>query len=98
AWALAEYAPRVGISTAFGVEGCALIDMAVKLEPKVQVFTVDTDFLFPETYELMERLSERYGIEIKRVKGSMSKEEQEKQHGVALWQRDSDLCCGIRKV
>jgi phosphoadenosine phosphosulfate reductase len=98
AWALAEYAPKVGISTAFGVEGCALIDMAVKLEPRVQVFTVDTDFLFPETYELMQRLSERYGIEVKRVKGTITKEEQEAKYGVALWERDSDLCCGMRKV
>jgi phosphoadenosine phosphosulfate reductase len=98
AWAMAEYAPKVGISTAFGVEGCALIDMAVKLEPRVQVFTVDTDFLFPETYELMERLTQRYGIVVERVKGKMSKAEQEREHGVALWERDSDLCCGIRKV
>jgi phosphoadenosine phosphosulfate reductase len=98
AWALAEYAPRVGISTAFGVEGCALIDMAVKLDPKVQVFTVDTDFLFPETYELMTRISERYGIEIKRVKGTVSKDEQERQYGVALWDRNSDACCALRKV
>ncbi len=98
AWALAEYAPKVGISTAFGVEGCALIDMAVKLEPRVQVFTVDTDFLFPETHELMQRLSQRYGIEIQRMKGSISKEQQEREHGVALWERDPDLCCGMRKV
>jgi phosphoadenosine phosphosulfate reductase len=98
AWALAEYAPRVGISTAFGVEGCALIDMAVKLDRKVQVFTVDTDFLFPETYELMARLESKYGLVVQRVKGKVTKAEQEAQHGVALWERDSDLCCAIRKV
>jgi phosphoadenosine phosphosulfate reductase len=98
AWALAEYAPRVGISTAFGVEGCALIDMAVKLDPRVQVFTVDTDFLFPETYELMERIQAKYGVAVQRVKGKVTKQEQEQQHGVALWERDPDLCCAIRKV
>src|SRR6185436_15661953 len=98
AWALAEYAPRVGISTAFGVEGCALIDMAVKIDPKIQVFTVDTDFLFPETHELMQQLSEKYGIEIQRVKGKVSKDEQERVHGVALWERDTDRCCALRKV
>jgi phosphoadenosine phosphosulfate reductase len=98
AWALAEYAPRVGISTAFGVEGCALIDMAVKLDPAVKVFTDDTDFLFPETYELMERIQAKYGVAVERVKGKMSKREQEALHGVALWERDSDLCCAIRKV
>src|SRR6185436_6202783 len=98
AWALAEYAPRVGISTAFGVEGCALIDMAVKLDPKIAVFTVDTDFLFPETYELMARLEARYGLQVTRVKGLVTKAEQEQEHGVALWERDSDKCCALRKV
>lgn len=98
AWALAEYAPRVGISTAFGVEGCALIDMAVKIDPKVPVFTVDTDFLFPETYALIQRFVDKYGIQLTTFKGSVTKEEQERKHGLALWERDSDLCCALRKV
>ena len=44
--------PKIAISTAFGVEGCALVDMAVRLQPDVQVFTVDTDYLFAETLVL----------------------------------------------
>ena len=98
AWAIAEYGPKAGISTAFGVEGCALIDMAVKIDPKIPVFTVDTGFLFPETYDLMQRISEKYGVAIQRMEGKVSKAEQEREHGVALWERDSDRCCALRKV
>jgi phosphoadenosine phosphosulfate reductase len=98
AWALAEYRPRVCISTAFGVEGCALIDMAVKLDPEVPVFTVDTGFLFPETEALIARFVERYGIRLQTHRGEVSKAEQERVHGLALWNRDSDLCCQLRKV
>jgi phosphoadenosine phosphosulfate reductase len=98
AWALSEYAPRLAISTAFGVEGCALIDMAVKLDPAVRVFTVDTDFLFPETRALIARMVERYGLELTTLRGQVSKEEQEARHGLALYARDSDLCCALRKV
>src|SRR5688572_27263805 len=98
AWALAEYAPRVAISTAFGVEGCALIDMAVKLDPKVNVFTVDTDFLFPEAHELIGRFVDKYGIQLTTFKGEVSKAEQERKHGLALYSRDTDLCCSLRKV
>jgi phosphoadenosine phosphosulfate reductase len=97
-WALAEYAPRVGISTAFGIEGCALIDMAVKLAPTIPVFTVDTDFLFPETRELMQRFRDKYGLEITAFKGTVTKAQQEAEHGVALWERDPDQCCALRKV
>jgi phosphoadenosine phosphosulfate reductase len=98
AWALAEYAPRVAISTAFGVEGCALIDMAVKLDPRVQVFTVDTDFLFPETRALVARMVERYGLALTTFRGATPRAEQEARHGLALYARDSDRCCALRKV
>jgi phosphoadenosine phosphosulfate reductase len=98
AWALGEYAPRVAISTAFGVEGCALIDMAVKIDPRVQVFTVDTDFIFPETRSLILRMTERYGLNVTTLKGRVSREEQEARHGLALYARDTDLCCALRKV
>ena len=98
AWALGEYRGKIAISTAFGVEGCALIDMAVKIDPDVPVFTVDTDFLFEETHELIRRFVGRYGIKLKTFKGSVSKEEQERRHGLALYERDVDLCCSLRKV
>jgi phosphoadenosine phosphosulfate reductase len=98
AWALAEYAPRVAISTAFGVEGCALIDMAVKLDPRVAVFTVDTDFLFPETRALIERMVERYGLALTTFRGATTRAEQEARHGLALYAKDSDRCCALRKV
>src|SRR5262245_59272284 len=96
AWALGEYGQRVGISTAFGVEGCALIDMAVKIDPAVLVFTVDTDFLFPETYDLIQRMRTRYDLNLKVLTGQVTKDEQERRHGLALYARDSDLCCALR--
>jgi phosphoadenosine phosphosulfate reductase len=98
AWALAEYQPRLCISTAFGVEGCALIDMAMKLDPAIPVFTVDTGFLFPETHELIARFVDRYGIRLTTHAGEVSKADQEQRHGLALWSRDPDLCCQLRKV
>lgn len=97
-WALVEYAPKIAISTAFGVEGCALIDMAVKIDRNIKVFTIDTDFLFPETHALMARLVDKYGITLTTFKGTVSKEEQEKRHGLALYARDTDLCCELRKL
>ena len=98
AWAIEEYRPRLCISTAFGVEGCALIDMAVKLDPEIPIFTVDTGFLFPETHALIARFVERYGIRLTIYQGELAKAEQEKRHGLALWNRDPDLCCQLRKV
>jgi phosphoadenosine phosphosulfate reductase len=97
-WAFETYGNRVAISSAFGAEGMVLIDMASRVRRDFRLFTVDTEFLFPETYNLMDRIEEKYGIEIERVYSVLSPEEQERRHGSALWSRDPDQCCGLRKV
>ncbi len=63
-----------------------------------RVFTLDTEFLFPETYDLMDRVEKRYGIKVERVYSVLTPEEQERDHGPALWSRDPDRCCALRKV
>jgi len=54
-WAFDEFRDEVAIATGFGAEGVALIDMAVRINPRVDVFFIDTDFLFAETLELRRR-------------------------------------------
>jgi phosphoadenosine phosphosulfate reductase len=90
--------PRVAISTAFGPEGCALVAMAVAIQPDVKVFTVDTDFLFPESIELRQRFIDRYGVKLEVLKGTVTLAEQEQRHGLRLYERDTDTCCALRKV
>ncbi len=97
-WAFDTFGDRVAISSAFGAEGMVLIDMASRVSKNFQLFTIDTEFLFPETYNLMDRLEERYGVEIEKVYSMLSPEEQERTHGAALWTRDPDQCCSLRKV
>jgi phosphoadenosine phosphosulfate reductase len=75
-----------------------LIDMASRVRKDFRLFTVDTEFLFAETYNLMDKIEERYGITIERAFSVLSPEEQEHSHGAALWTRDPDLCCNLRKV
>ena len=64
-----------------------LIDMASRIRKDFRLFTIDTEFLFPETYALMDRIEERYGIAIEKVYSVLSPEEQERAHGAALWGR-----------
>ena len=75
-----------------------LIDMASRVRKDFRLFTIDTEFLFPETYNLMDRIEEKYGIAIEKVFSVLSPEEQERTHGAALWTRDPDRCCNLRKV
>jgi phosphoadenosine phosphosulfate reductase len=98
AWAFDTFGDRVAISSAFGAEGMVLIDMASRVRTDFRLFTVDTEFLFPETYNLMDRIEEKYRITIEKVYSVLSPEEQERSHGPALWTRDPDRCCNLRKV
>src|SRR5262249_26340620 len=98
AWAFDTFGNTVAISSAFGAEGMVLIDMAYRVRKGFRLFTIDTEFLFPETYNLMDRIEEKYGIAIEKVYSLLSPEEQERNHGQELWTRDPDLCCNLRKV
>jgi phosphoadenosine phosphosulfate reductase len=98
AWAFETFGNRVAISSAFGAEGMVLIDLAWRTQKDFRLFTIDTEFLFPETYSLMDRIERRYGIAIEKVYSLLSPEEQERTQGAALWSRDPDQCCNLRKV
>lgn len=97
-WALDEFGKSVTIATGFGAEGVALIDMAVKLNPRVDIFFLDTSFLFPETYALRRRIEDRYQIEIRAFETNLTPERQELRFGAKLWTTDPDLCCRLRKL
>jgi phosphoadenosine phosphosulfate reductase len=97
-WAFETFADKVAISTAFGTGGMVMIDIASQVRPKFRIFTLDTEFLFSETYNLMDQIEQRYGIAIERVYPLISAEEQERLHGSALWERNPDQCCDLRKV
>ena len=100
AWMLERFANRnLVITTSFGMEGCALIDMVARHERPVPVVYLDTMFLFPETYALRDRLIERYPrLRFENRGATLTPHEQAREHGPELWRRNPDLCCQIRKV
>ena len=98
AWAYGRFGKQIAISSAFGAEGMVLIDIASRVHRNLRVFTLDTEFLFPETYALMDRVESRYGVRIEKVYSLLSPQEQERTHGSNLWRRNPDECCNLRKV
>jgi phosphoadenosine phosphosulfate reductase len=97
-WSFSTFDQDVAISSGMGVEGMVLLDIASRITPNLRVFTIDTEFLFPETYDLIERVEKRYGIRIERLFSSLTPERQEQIHGAALWGRNPDQCCNLRKI
>jgi len=87
-WALAEFDDEIAIATGFGAEGMALIDMAAKIALRVKVFYLDTGLLFPETYELRDRVERKYGLKIESFQPELSVSQQALEYGDELWKRD----------
>ena len=97
-WAAGRFAPRLSFATGFGPEGCVLIDLIGRHALPVDLFTLDTGLLFVETRQLWRRLEARYGITIRAVRPELSLDAQSALHGDALWGREPDRCCELRKV
>ncbi|MGG4033427.1 phosphoadenylyl-sulfate reductase [Paenibacillus cisolokensis] len=95
----AETFPKITFACSFGAEDVVLVDIIHKVAPQIDVFYLDTDFHFAETYETRDRIVERYpNIRFIQVKPKLTPEEQAREHGEELWKRDPNSCCNIRKV
>ena len=101
AYALGQYFPRIILACSFGAEDVTLLDMVYRINRRTSVFYLDTEFLFPETYEVRDRIINRYGLATEhliQVKSALTPNQQSAEHGEALWSRNPDLCCQLRKV
>lgn len=98
-WASERWGQRVALTCSFGgAAGMVLLDMVVAATPQTPILFLDTGLLFPETYQLVAQVQERYGILPRAVQAPVTLEQQEAIEGPALWERDPDRCCGLRKV
>lgn len=98
AWALSTFNEGLAIGTAFGVSGVVLMDMALQINPDAEIFYIDTELFFDETYDLIRKLEDRYGRAFTRYAPELSVDAQAERFGADLWTRDSDQCCLMRKV
>jgi thioredoxin-dependent adenylylsulfate APS reductase len=96
-WA-ARHLGQITFATGFGAEGCVLIDLIARHQLPIDLFTLDTGLLFPETYALWRQLEAKYGVTIRGVQPAQTLDQQASAHGPSLWQRDPDACCEMRKV
>ncbi|MCL4507953.1 MAG: phosphoadenylyl-sulfate reductase, partial [Chloroflexi bacterium] len=101
-WALERFQRRIAVCTSFQVDGMAILDMAWRVDPKVRVFAVDTGRFHPETYELIERVRERYGMNIEMYYPDATELSQfVTNFGINAFYRGVPLrlrCCDLRKV
>jgi len=97
-WGYETYGASMAVVTSFQITGIVTLHMLQEIAPDVPVLTLDTGLLFPETYQLIEEVEARFGIQIQRITPEYDLDEQTQLYGGNLWERQPDMCCHIRKV
>jgi phosphoadenosine phosphosulfate reductase len=98
-WAFNKYGKEILYACSFGAEGIVLIDLIHKVNRNAKITFLDTGLHFPETYELIENVKNKYpSLIIEMVKPKMSLEDQARWYGDELWKVNPNLCCHMRKI
>ena len=99
-WAFDSF-PRLVIVASFQAESSVIIDMASHIRKDVQVLTLDTGRLPQETYDVIDRVRDRYAIDIEVVSPDSGEvADMVRGRGVNLFYRSQEerrLCCDVRK-
>ena len=101
-WASEKFGSGLTVCSSFQAEGVSIIDMAWRVNPAIRVFTIDTGRTPQETYVLMDKIREKYGIEIEvYLPDAVEVEQMVKELGVNLFYKSITnrfMCCDVRKV
>ncbi len=80
-WAIEHFQPRLAMSSSFGAQAAATLHLAVSQWPEIPVILIDTGYLFPETYNFIDELTERLNLNLKVYGPSISSAWQEARYG-----------------
>ncbi len=102
-WAVGKFHPRLTLSSSFGApEGMVLIDMLHAIDPATRIFVLDTGRLHAATYDLIDRVRDRYEKPIEVVFPDAGEvQAMVRAKGVNAFYESVEnrkQCCQIRKV
>lgn len=98
-WAALTFGARAALSCPFGgPSGMVLIDLIATRSLPIDVYSIDTGLLFPETHDLAREVERRYGIEPRRFFPDLTLAEHAAASEDKPWQVDPDACCVRRKL
>jgi phosphoadenosine phosphosulfate reductase len=98
-WAAEAFAPgRLALVSAFGPGSMVLLHFLEEAGVSLPVVFVDTLHHFPETLEHVERVRERYRLDLRVYRPADDLAAFEARYGPRLWERDLEAYQGVAKV
>lgn len=100
--ALELFGNKITFATSLGAEDQVITYLLSKIDKSANIITLDTGRVFPETYDLLHRTVNRYGIAIKSYCPDTAQvEEMVNSKGINLFYESIEnrkLCCHVRKI
>lgn len=87
-WAVDTFSPQLALAAS--MTDAVLIDLAVQVDPAIEVVFIDTGYHFPETLATVEAVRRHYGLNLRMMTVARQDE--------ALWEVDPENCCSAVKV
>jgi len=87
AWAVERFGRDISLACSF--QDCVVVDIAVRVDPAIEVLFLDTGFHFPETLAFVEEVRARYDLNLRVLTPGPDAER---------WPCGTERCCEVRKV
>ncbi len=81
AWALANLPGQAILSSSFGVQSAVSLHMLTQAQADMPIVLTDTGYLFPETYQFIDELTQRLDLNLKVYRSETSPAWQEARYG-----------------
>ncbi|CAM3625427.1 phosphoadenosine phosphosulfate reductase [Rouxiella silvae] len=92
-WALENLPGEFSLSSSFGIQAAVCLHLVTRQRPDIPVILTDTGYLFPETYQFIDALTEQLNLNLKVFRAEHSPAWQEARYG-KLWEQGVE---GIEK-
>jgi phosphoadenosine phosphosulfate reductase len=86
-WARERFGGQMALACSF--QDCVVVDLAMQVDPAIEVLFLDTGFHFPETLAYVEQVRARYDLRLRVLRPGPEAD---------AWPCGTDRCCELRKV
>lgn len=93
AWTLENLPQQIVLSSSFGIQAAVMLHLVTQQAPDTPVILTDTGYLFPETYQFIDQLTERLNLNLKIFRSDLVPAWQEARFG-QLWLQGEE---GLKK-
>ncbi|WP_354623270.1 phosphoadenylyl-sulfate reductase [Psychromonas sp. MME2] len=85
-WALDNLPDEFVLSSSFGIQAAVCLHLVTKIKADTPIILTDTGYLFPETYQFIDKLTEQLNLNLKVYSARHSNAWQEARYG-KLWEQ-----------